>query len=129
MSIPLFSDKRNKGTVVAAMAERNEVEYKRQAALLRLHTQLFEAYSQRHQHIDAIKVYQNTVLPELSAALTSTQRAYENGRYSYQDWIAAQQALLRAKQALIESAASAALNQVLIEKLTGEQLTSEQQVR
>lgn len=126
MSIPLFSDKRNKGTVVAAMAERNEVEYKRQAALLRLHTQLFDAYSQRHQHIDAIKVYQNTVLPELSAALTSTQRAYENGRYSYQDWIAAQQALLRAKQALIESAASAALNQVLIEKLTGEQLTAEQ---
>lgn len=120
MSIPLFSGSRNKGHVAMAMAERDEVAYKRQSSLLRLHSQLYDAYSQRKQHINAVKVFQVTVIPELTAAVASTQRAYETGRYSYQDWIAAQQELLRAKETLIENAASAILNQAVIEQLTAE---------
>lgn len=120
MSIPLFSGSRNKGHVAMAMAERDEVAYKRQSSLLRLHSQLFDAYSQRKQHINAVKVFRVTVIPELTAAVASTQRAYETGRYSYQDWIAAQQELLRAKETLIKNAASAILNQAVIEQLTAE---------
>ena len=49
LSIPLFSNKRNSGEVKAALANRNAVDYARQDLLLRLHAQLFEAWSLRKQ--------------------------------------------------------------------------------
>ena len=122
VSIPLFSGKRNRGALKSAMASENEVIYERQTALLKLHVQLFEAYSQRQQHVAAVKVFRTTILPDLNSALASTQRAYETGRYSYQDWIAAQKELLDAKRSLIESAAAASLNQAVIEQLISEPL-------
>lgn len=122
VSIPLFSGKRNRGALKSAMASENEVVYERQTALLKLHVQLFEAYSQRQQHVAAVKVFRTVILPDLNSALASTQRAYETGRYSYQDWIAAQKELLDAKRSLIESAAAASLNQAVIEQLIAEPL-------
>jgi len=56
--------------------------------------------------------------------LVLTQDAYEKGRYRYQDWIAAQEELLTAKQQLIEAATAAQLSQALIEQLTAEPLTT-----
>ena len=53
-----------------------------------------------------------------------TRQAYENGRYRYQDWIAAQEELLTAKQQHIESATAAQLNQALIEQLIAEPLAT-----
>ncbi|MFA7553247.1 MAG: TolC family protein [Spongiibacteraceae bacterium] len=120
VSIPLFSGRRNSGAIKSALADRDQVELNRQAALLRLNTQLFTAYSQRQQHINAVTVFQTRIIPNLASALSATQRAYEAGRYSYQDWIAAQQALLQAKKSLIESAAAASLNQATIEQLIAE---------
>ncbi len=122
VSIPLFGNKRNRGALKSAMAFENEIIYERQTALLKLHVQLFEAYSQRQQHIAAVNVFRTTILPDLNAVLDSTQRAYETGRYSYQDWIAAQKELLDAKRSLIESAAAASLNQAVIEQLIAEPL-------
>lgn len=124
VSIPLFGDKRNRGALQTAMAAQNELDYERQTALLKLHVQLFEAYSQRRQHVAAVKAYRSTILPDLNTALRSTQKAYEAGRYSYQDWIAAQKELLDAKRSLIENAAAAALNQAVIEQLIAEPLYS-----
>ena len=122
VSIPLFGGKRNRGALKSAMASENEVVYEQQTALLKLHVQLFEAYSQRQQHVAAVKVFRSDILPDLYAALASTQSAYETGRYSYQDWIAAQKELLDAKRSLIESAAAASLNQAVIEQLIAEPL-------
>ena len=122
MSIPLFSSQRNRGAITTALAAQNEVEFQHQSALIRLHTQLFEAYSQRQQHINATNVLKNTIIPELTDALLSTQHAYEAGRYSYQDWIAAQKELINAKQTLIDAAAAASLNQAVIEQLVAEPL-------
>lgn len=123
MSIPLFGGTRNRGNVTSALAERNEVKYQRQAALQRLHVQLFTAYSQYEQYVNAVESFQTTIIPNLSSALKATQRAYETGRYSYQDWIAAQKELLSAKQTLIESATAASLNQAAIEQLIAEPLS------
>lgn len=123
LSIPLFSGKRNKGAVKSARAAQNEAVFEQASAQLKLHTQLFEAYSQRQQHVAAADAYRNTILPELSAALRATRHAYETGRYSYLEWITAQRELLDAKQALIENAAAASLNQATIEQLIAEPLT------
>ncbi len=122
-SIPLFSKKRNKGDVKAALAERNAVDYAKQDALLRLRTKLFEAYSLYRQNIDAVNQTKNTALPALEKALILTNLAYEKGRYQYLDLVAAQKELLASKQALIESAANALVSQALIEQLTSEALS------
>lgn len=122
LSIPLFSKKRNSGEVKAALANRNAVDYARQDLLLRLHAQLFEAYSLRHQSIAAMNKTERAIIPALENALKLTRKAYENGRYRYLDLIAAQEELLATKQARIDAASTALISQALIEKLSSEAL-------
>ncbi|VUD46532.1 Cobalt-zinc-cadmium resistance protein CzcC [Thalassocella blandensis] len=122
LSIPLFSNKRSSGEVKAALANRNAVDYARQDLLLRLHAQLFEAWSLRKQNIAAANKTQNVVIPALENALKLTRQAYENGRYRYLDLIAAQEELLATKQARIDAASTALISQALIEKLSSEAL-------
>ena len=122
LSIPLFSNKRNSGEVKAALANRNAVDYARQDLLLRLHAQLFEAWSLRKQSLAAANKTQNVVIPALENALKLTREAYENGRYRYLDLIAAQEELLATKQARIDAASTALICQALIEKLSSEAL-------
>ncbi|WP_240945987.1 TolC family protein [Pseudomaricurvus alkylphenolicus] len=124
VSIPLFSGKRNRGAVASALAERNAVDYQQADAQLRLHNRLFAAYSQREENKAAVKQFSSHVLPALEQALRLTRQAYENGRYRYQDWIAAQEELLTAKQQHIEAATAAQLNQALIEQLIAEPLAT-----
>lgn len=126
ISIPLFATRRNLGEVQAATAARDEVEYRQQNALLQLHSLLFEAYHTRQQNIDAIEQLRTTVLPDLIKALDLTRQAYERGRYSYVDWIAAQRDLLAARESLVDKAATALLNQTLIEQLTAQSMTQYQ---
>ena len=122
LSIPLFSNNRSSGEVRAALANRNAVDYAREDLLLRVHAQLFEAYSLRKQSIAAATKTQNAVIPALEKALRLTREAYENGRYRYLDLIAAQEELLATKQAYIDAASTALISQALIEKLSSEAL-------
>ncbi len=122
LSIPLFYKKRNRGEVKAALANRNAVDYARQDLLLRLHAQLFEAYSLRQQSIAAVNKTESEIIPALENALKLTRKAYENGRYRYLDLIAAQEELLATKQARIDAASTALISQALIEKLSSESL-------
>jgi len=121
-SMPLFSESRNKSRVNAALAESNSVAYRRTDHLLALHEQVFNAFSQRQQHITVYRKLSEAVIPVLENALALTRDAYERGRLKYQDFIAAQQELLAAKKQLIESARSALINQVIIEQLTAESI-------
>ena len=122
ISIPLFSGKRNRSSITSALAERNAVDYQQADAMLKLHSRLFTAFSQREENTAAVEQFNAQVLPALEKALALTQQAYENGRYRYQDWIAAQEELLTAKQQRIEAATAAQLNQALIEQLIAEPL-------
>ncbi|MFI8742164.1 TolC family protein [Pseudomonas sp. NPDC077405] len=126
ISMPLFAGRRNRGEVQAATAARDEVEYRQQSALLQLHALLFEAYHTRQQNIDAVEQLRSTVLPDLTKALDLTRQAYERGRYSYVEWTAAQRELLSAREALVEVATTALLNQALIEQLTAQSMTQRQ---
>lgn len=122
VSVPLFTDKRNQGALASAMAERNAVDYLEKEALLRLHNQLFSAFSQWQENKLTVAQFDENVLPALERALMLTEDAYESGRYRYQDWIIAQEELLTAKQQRLEAATSAQLSQVLIEQLIAEPL-------
>ena len=126
ISMPLFAGRRNRGEEQAARAARDEVQYRQEEALLQLHALLFEAYHTRQQNIDAVEQLRSTVLPDLTKALDLTRQAYERGRYSYVEWTAAQRELLSAREALVEAAATALLNQALIEQLTAQSMTQGQ---
>jgi cobalt-zinc-cadmium efflux system outer membrane protein len=124
VSLPLFAGKRSRGDVAAAQAEFNQVRFRRKDALLRLHAQLYEAYANRQQAIETVGALRDSVIPALTEAIKITQQAYESGRYSYVDWMAAQHELLGAKQSLIEAAASALTYGAVIEQLTAEPLST-----
>ena len=123
-SVPLFSGRRNRGEVQAALAARDEVRFRREDTLLRLHSRLFDAYHLRQQSIETVEQIRSQMLPDLTEALTQTREAYENGRYSYVEWTAAQRELLSARQALVDAATTALLNQALIEQLTAQPLAT-----
>ena len=124
VSVPLFTRQRNRGEVQAALAARDEVRFHREDTLLRLRSRLFEAYRHRQQSVAAVEEIQGGMLPDLTEAMNQTREAYERGRYSYMEWTAAQRELLSARQALIDAATTALLNQALIEQLTGQALTT-----
>ena len=58
----------------------------------------------------------------MKEALSETQKAYESGRYSYQEWVAARQELIAAQYLLIETANTALRYRSEIEQLTAEPL-------
>ena len=122
LSVPLFSGRRNRGEVQAALAARDELRFRQEDTLLRLHARLYEAYHLRQQSIAAVDQIRSQMLPALTEALSQTREAYENGRYSYVEWTAAQRELLSARQALVDAATTALLNQALIEQLTAQPL-------
>jgi cobalt-zinc-cadmium efflux system outer membrane protein len=126
ISMPLFSGRRNRGEVQAALAARNEVRYRREDSLLRLRARLFDAWQQRQQAVAAVAQIDAGMLPELTEALAQIRSAYERGRYSYVEWISAQRELLAAQQTLVDAAATALLNQALIEQLTAQPLATAQ---
>ena len=125
-SMPLFSNKRNSGAVSAALAARNEVFAQKEVALLKMHRQLFRAFSNRQQAIISAKKLRKQIVPALEEALKQTQQAYERGRYSYLDYVSARQELLRARLLLIESASAALTYGANIEQLTAESLSASQ---
>lgn len=122
-SLPLFTPERNQGTLLSARADREQVLARKETALLKLHSQLFRAYSNRQQAIFNAKSLQNTIIPTLNQALDETQTAYQSGRYSYLDYITARQELLFARRALIEASIAALSYGADIEQLIAEPLS------
>lgn len=123
-SIPLFSGRRNRGDVQAAMAARDEVGYRREDAMLSLRARLYRAFRSHRQSIITVDALQSKVLPNLRKAQVLTRKAYEKGRYGYMEWRLAQEQLLTAQRQLVDAAATAFMNQALIEQLTGQSLAS-----
>jgi len=125
-SVPLFSSSNNTGAIVSAQAERDEVQARKNTALLQLHNQLQQAYSSRKQAIYTANNLRKIIIPLLEEALAETQTAYQRGLYSYLDYLSARQELLNARQALIASASSALRFGADIEQLIAEPLPASQ---
>ena len=117
--IPLNTRRRNRSEIAAVQAERAEVGVRREQALNHLYARLYDAYATRAQSIRAANTLANDAIPDLNKALEETQSAFEAGLYSYLELIAAQRALIDAKQTHIVTAANALQAAVIIEQLTG----------
>ena len=125
-NVPLFSSKRSTGSIISAIAARDEVLTRKEAALLKLHTQLFRAYSSRQQAIFSFKKLQSNIIPSLKQALKETRKAYQRGRYSYLDYLTARQELITARRSLIDAGSAALRYGADIEQLTAEPLPASQ---
>lgn len=127
VSMPLFSGQRAQGEIEAALAAQNEVSYRRQDALLQLHTQLYRAYSGREQALYSIQKLREHIIPKLTEGLEQTRKGYQRGLYSYLDFLTAREDLHSAKLSVIEASAAALQFETEIEQLTAEQLTESTQ--
>jgi len=125
-SLPLFSPKRNAGSVVAAKAARDEVFINKTVMLQKLHTQLYRAFSNRQQAIFTVEKLQSSIIPSLQQALKETQKAYQLGRYSYLDYLTVRQEVLSARRNLIEAASAGQRYGAEIEQLIAEPLAASQ---
>ncbi|HBR97264.1 MAG TPA: transporter [Gammaproteobacteria bacterium] len=129
LEAPLGTAQRNRGQLQAARASRNALTQQQHANQLALHAQLFAAYSQRAQAIEAVEALRTRVIPSMEHALKLTRTAYEQGRLQYQDWLIAQEELVQVKAQLIDNAKTALISQTLIEQLTAEPLSLTDQAR
>lgn len=114
----LFPAARNTGAIATASAHLEQVAVEREAALLRMHNQLFRAYSGREQARNAVSTFQKEIIPALRDALAQTEQGYRRGRYSYQELTFASRELIEAQRALIESAGAGLRYGAEIEQLT-----------
>ncbi len=126
ISIPLFSSKRNTGAVSSVLMSRNEIRFQKDVALLQMHTQLFRAFGNRQNAIVSANTLRQEIIPSLKDALLETQKAYERGRYSYLDYVAAQRELLNARRMVVDAAAAALTYGSEIEQLTAQSLAAAQ---
>jgi cobalt-zinc-cadmium efflux system outer membrane protein len=124
ISVPLESAPRAKGALLTALAERESSEKQRDVQMLSLRAQLADAFERRKQAITIATTLNQQVIPTLENALTETRIAYERGRYSYLEWVAAKTELIQARGQYIEAAADALKYRADIEQLTSEPLVN-----
>lgn len=118
--MPLGNKQRARGAITTAQANLLRVESDKEAALIRMQSQLLVLDQQRRSAVNEFNALQTSVLPQLQEALEATRIAFENGRYSYLELNAAQKELIDADLSLVKAASRAHLLRVEVERLSGE---------
>jgi cobalt-zinc-cadmium efflux system outer membrane protein len=119
LSIPLPFHDRGEGDIATALAMLEQVDASRSATEMRVLTQLFELFQELQHARHAADTLDSEVLPRVQSALKQTEYAYERGRYSYLELVAAQRELLEVKRARIQAAVDAFGYATEIDRLTG----------
>jgi len=119
LSIPLPFYDRGEGDIATALAMLEQVDASRSATEMRVLTQLFELFQELQHARHAADTLDSEVLPRVQSALKQTEYAYERGRYSYLELVAAQRELLEVKRARIQAAVDAFGYATEIDRLTG----------
>jgi cobalt-zinc-cadmium efflux system outer membrane protein len=121
-SIPLPVRNRYTDGIREAEIRRDRVAADARASFVQAQAELFELYQELlHARVETQQL-RTRVVPEMEQALEQTQYAYERGRYSYLEWVDAQNNLIEVNRALIEAAVRYHTLLAEIEALTGEPL-------
>lgn len=123
-SIPLFSGRRADGYIAEAQANRDLVDTKRRAALVRAEATLFELHQELRHAVTQATALKEQMLPKMDEAMKETEYAFQRGRYSYLELVDAQREYLAQQQELIEASANAHTLRAEIERLTNAPLTN-----
>ncbi|PHR52043.1 TolC family protein [Cycloclasticus sp.] len=124
VSLPIGKPSRNQGKISALTAEKDSYQADANATKTQLLTKIFVLYEElKHGH-HIIESIENKIMPRLERALKETQKAYQIGKYSYQEWSVVQQEVLDTQLALVDARLKAHNNMVELERLTGLSLLS-----
>lgn len=122
--MPLFGAARSLGEYQSIQAKRAQLDAEKSAALLTLSNQLYQLVQARESAVLRVNTLNNDIIPPLNTALKQVRQAYEEGRYSYLEWVTTRQELIDAKAAMISAAQDALTLAADIEQLTGNPLIS-----
>lgn len=120
LKLPLPLLNRNQGQLIESRAALARTRADADAARVRVHTTLFEVYTELQHHFHRASTLREEVVPRLTKALEEMRRGYEQGRYSYFEWRAVQADLLESRSALIEASTGAHRLVITLERLTGQ---------
>jgi cobalt-zinc-cadmium efflux system outer membrane protein len=124
IAMPLGRAARAESSVAEAEALRGLNDADSEAHGIRIEAQLFAIYQELRHALTEAETLRSGVLPEMEAALNATREAFDQGRYSYLEWVDAQRELIDVERALIEASANAHLYRAEVERLTGEPLST-----
>lgn len=123
VSIPLFSQHRNRGSYEAQRAKLGQVEQQKKARLRYLYHQLNQTLDARERAAIKVKRLQEDIITPLEEALVLVEKAYRNGRFSYLEWVSTRQELVDARYELVQAAEQVHLRGADLEALTGTALS------
>lgn len=125
LSVPIPSRERYRGAVSEARAYSAQTDARAEAMRVQLDAELFAIYQElRHSYAEVTSL-QDEVLPRMESATEQSRYAYERGRYSYIEWLAAQRDVVVLRKALLEASADVHRRRIEIERLTGASLAGE----
>lgn len=122
ISIPLFQEKKVQPQIDASHARLERVQSDREAAYLRLQSEIYSHYLQLGHSKELAATLQKDLIPQLETSLSLTADAYERGRYGYQELLTAQRELLAGRGRLLETFADYQLLRIEIERLSADSL-------
>ena len=121
-SIPFGTSSRAKPYIDEAQVLSRLTPYNLELRRIKLHTNLYELYQEINHAYEAVKVFQEIIIPEAELALRDYKRGYEAGRYSLVELNTAQRTLLEARLEVAVTASNYHRNKIEIERLTGSNL-------
>jgi cobalt-zinc-cadmium efflux system outer membrane protein len=114
-----FGGNNNQGKISSLNADKNRYQAELIATETQLLTQVFVLHQElmHSYHVSNSLTYE--IIPRLEKALKETYKAYQLGKYSYQEWSSVQQEVYDAQFSLIDARFTAHKNTVELERLTG----------
>ena len=118
MPIPLFN--RNQGNVLAASRRADQARDLRNAAELRLRTEIRQALDLWHTANTEVRAFNQQILPAAQSAVDSATRGFEMGKFNFLEVLDAQRTLIAARTQYLTATAQATEAWVRIERIYGD---------
>ena len=119
VSLPMGKTSRNQGRISALTADQDRYQADSKAKEIQLLTKVFVLYQELKHSYHINTALERKIIPRLEEALQETYKAYQQGRYGYQEWSVVQQEVLDAQLALVQTRLTAHNNTIELERLTG----------
>ena len=114
-----FGGNNNQGKISSLNADKSRYQAELTATEIQLLTQVFVLYQELMHSYHINNSLTDEIIPRLEKALKETYKAYQLGKYSYQEWSSVQQEVYDAQFSLIDARLTAHKNTVELERLTG----------
>lgn len=126
LTVPLAKRDYNRGRLEEARANLARTEAEEAAERAHVATNLYVIFLELQHYLEVAAELRDNIIPLHEQALAETQRAYEQGRYSYQELSTVQGELLAARDELVTTSIEAHRRLIEIERFTGLSLEATQ---